>query len=69
MHWLDVLVQREVFIALAVSGALVATAGGYLLRKNSDFNPATARFILRSGYAISWLSVAIFIAAGFRSGW
>ena len=63
------LLQREVIIALALAGGVISTAGGYLLRKNSSTNPETARFILRTGYAVSWTSVAAFIAVGFMSGW
>ena len=69
MQPLDFLLQREVVIGLAIAGAIIATIGGYLQRKNSTGNPHTARFITRTGYAISWASVAIFIAVGFVSGW
>lgn len=69
MQPLDFLLQREVVIGLAITGAIIATIGGYLQRKNSTDNPNTARFITRTGYAISWASVAIFIAVGFLSGW
>ncbi len=63
------LLQREVIIGLALAGGVVSTIGGYLLRKNSTTKPATARFILKTGYAVSWVSVAAFITVGFLSGW
>lgn len=69
MQPLGFLLQREVIIGLAVTGAIIATIGGYLQRENSTSNPQTAKFITRTGYAISWASVAIFIAVGFLSGW
>lgn len=67
MELLDALLQRSVVVALAVTGAVVATLGAYLLRSGSRINPRNARFVLRLGYAITWVSIAIFIAMGFRS--
>lgn len=61
------LLQREVFIGCAIAGAIVATIGSYMLNRQSGVNPRMSRFILRTGYAITWASVAIFIAAGFMS--
>lgn len=69
MQPLGFLLQREVIIALAIGGAIIATIGGYLQRDTSKSNPRTAKFVTRTGYAISWASVAIFIAVGFLSGW
>lgn len=68
MQFLSVLAQREIFIALALIGAAVSTFGGYLLRKKSAADPRTARFVLKTGYVISWSSVVIFVAAGLLSG-
>ena len=65
MEFLAPLLQRDVIIGCAVGGGLLAVIGNFLLRKNASINPALARFILRLGYAISWLSVALFIAVGF----
>lgn len=61
------LLQREVFIGFAVTGAIIATIGSYLVNRPSGVSPRTSKFILRAGYAITWTSVAIFIAAGFMS--
>ena len=69
MKILEFLLAREAMIAFAICGAVIATIGSYLQRENSKTNPKTARFVTRTGYAISWVSVAIFIAAGFLSGW
>jgi len=63
------LLEREAIIAFAIGGAAIATIGSFLQRENSTTNLQTARFVTRTGYAISWVSVAIFIAAGFLSGW
>ena len=67
MELLDAILQRPVVIALAVVGAVVATLGGYLLRSGSRVNPRLARLTLRTGYAVTWTSIAIFIVMGFRS--
>lgn len=69
MELLDEILDRRIIIALAIVGAAVATLGSYLMRERSKVSPQTARLILRIGYAIAWLSVAIFIFAGFRSAY
>ena len=69
MEILDALLERRIIISLAIAGALVATLGSYLLRDSSGVEPRTARRVLRAGYGLAWLSVALFIAAGFRSGY
>lgn len=65
MEFLAPLLQRNIIIALAVIGAVIATAGSYLLKKESRVKSKTARFVLRTGYAITWISIALFITAGF----
>ena len=64
MEFMTLLLQRKVIIALAVIGALIATVGSILMRKNTSANPRVARIVLRTGYALSWGSVATFIIAG-----
>ena len=66
MELLNNLLQRNVVIGLAVCGGLVALLGNVLLRKSASIGPRTARFVLQAGYALSWLSVALFIVLGFR---
>jgi hypothetical protein len=34
------------------------------MRKNTSVNPRVARIVLRTGYALSWGSIATFIIAG-----
>ena len=65
MEFLAPFIQRHVIITLALIGAVIATAGNILLKKKSRIKPKLARFIMKSGYAITWSSVALFIAAGF----
>jgi hypothetical protein len=56
--------QREVIIGLAVGGALLATVGNFLDVKGILIGHKSAQVIRKSGYAVSWLSVAFFIAVG-----
>ncbi|MEE2698066.1 MAG: hypothetical protein VX923_00030 [Pseudomonadota bacterium] len=65
MEFLVSLLERNVIIALALVGAIMATSGSFLMKKKSLINPGLARFLLKSGYVITWSSVALFIAAGF----
>ncbi len=65
MDTLTLLLQRPVIITLALVGAAIATLGNVTLRKSTQVGHKTARFITRVGYGISWVSVALFIAAGF----
>jgi len=64
MEFMTLLLQRKVIIALAVIGALIATVGSILMRKKTSVNPRVARIVLRTGYTLSWGSVATFIIAG-----
>jgi hypothetical protein len=59
------MMQRELIIALAVCGALLAMVGNYLDVKGFLIEKKYAQSIRKSGYAVSWLSVACFIAVGF----
>lgn len=59
------LLYRPAIVFLAVSGALIASLGPYLLKKFGLTSPRLARVITRTGYALSWISVGFFIAAGF----
>lgn len=59
------ILQRNTIITLAIIGAVIATSGSYMLKKEFTTKPKVARFIMRSGYAITWASIALFIAAGF----
>ena len=64
MEFMTLLLQRKVVIVLAVVGALIAMVGSFLMRKNSSVGPRVARIVLRTGYALSWGSIATFIIAG-----
>ncbi len=65
MDLLPLITQRPMIIALALVGALIATVGNLFLRRSTKVDPRTAKLITRFGYGISWVSVALFIAAGF----
>jgi len=65
MEILAPILQRNVIISLAILGGVVATLGNFLVQKEPNNNPRFSRLILKSGYTISWSSIALFIAAGF----
>ena len=65
MDLLEAVLQRSVIITLAIAGAAVAMVGTTLLRKGSRVDPRIGRFVLRVGYGMAWVSVGIFITAGF----
>ena len=53
-------------VALAILGAVIATIGGILGGRSA--NPSKlARTLLWTGYAVSGVSVILFIVAGFLS--
>lgn len=60
------LISREVVIALAVIGALVSVAAT-VLRVRGMLGEAEARLVQRAGYVFMWISISLFIIAGFRS--
>jgi len=64
---LDSVIQRPVIIALAITGALLATFGSYTKTRDGDTGKSRRLIIL--GYAITALSMVLFIIAGFRSAY
>jgi hypothetical protein len=67
MELLDALIDRTTIVALAILGAIVATAGGMLGGRRAGHAAKIARLTLWAGYAISFTSIALFIIAGFLS--
>lgn len=67
MEFLDLIIQRPVVVGMAIVGAVVATAGSFMLARPSRFGKERSGFVLRLGYAISGASVVLFIIAGFRA--
>lgn len=61
---LEFLLQRPTIIALAIVGAVVVTGANLLLAGR----PAVERVAVRTGYTITFLSMVLFIVAGFMSG-
>lgn len=56
------LLNREVVVSLAVVGAAMVTAASLL---GGRITAQRAVWLNRAGYAITWLSVLIFIIVGF----
>lgn len=64
----DWLASRTAVIVLAVAGALLALAAS-LLDARGRGRPEYLKALNRAGYGCMWTSVALFIYAGFRSGY
>ena len=69
MDGIESLVSRPVIIGGAVGGALIAILGPMALRKIGVKNPQLLSTVGRLGYALSWISVGLFIVAGFLSNY
>ena len=67
MGVLEILLNRPVMISCAIAGALIASLGPYILKKSGSHSDLIRVLVIRSGYAVSWISVALFITAGFFS--
>ena len=67
MGFFEILLNRPVMISCAIAGALIASLGPYILKKSGSHSDRTRVLVVRLGYAVSWISVALFIAAGFFS--
>lgn len=64
--FLELLTRREHVIALAIIGAVLATAGSYARARTKP--PARwSNILIYVGYGFTGVSVILFITAGFRS--
>jgi hypothetical protein len=61
------LTDHTLIIILAIGGGVTATLGSVLGQREA-VSPKLARIILWSGYAVSFISVGLFIIAGFLEG-
>lgn len=62
---LALMISRQVVIALAVTGAVIAMVGSAMTRGQTGTSRGTARRVLWSGYGLTGLSIFFFILAGF----
>jgi hypothetical protein len=67
MDLLQSLTDRSLIIMLAIAGGVIATAGSVLGQREA-VSAKLARLMLWSGYAVSFISVGLFIIAGFLKG-
>jgi hypothetical protein len=64
---LEALTRREIVVALAITGAVLATLGSAFRGRLKRRRQRLANVAVYLGYAITGASVALFITAGFRS--
>ena len=69
MEQLSFLLEREVIIGLGIFGALIATVGNFLFRAKSSFPKKYARSVVLCGYGLTWVSIGLFIIAGFATAY
>ena len=69
MDGFESLISRPVIIAGAIAGALIATLGPIILKRAGVQSSRVLSTVTRLGYALSWISVGLFIAAGFLSNY
>ncbi|MFN3868672.1 MAG: hypothetical protein ACK4MF_06365 [Hyphomicrobiaceae bacterium] len=62
------LAQRPVVIALAISGALLVTAGSLMQGPRKAPPRPVGRWLSRIGYTLTFVSILLFIVAGYLSG-
>ncbi len=61
--------QRPVVAVLAITGALLVSAGALIASPDPQApRRASARYLTMTGYAITIASIFLFIVAGFLSG-
>jgi len=68
MELFNALTDRALVIALAILGAIIATAGTVVGNKGTGHAAKLRRAMMWTGYSISFGSVVLFIVAGFLSG-
>ena len=68
MELLFFLLRREVIIATAIVGAMIALIGTVLTGRKASAPPRLARGVMRLGYSDHLMSIALFLGAGFLSG-
>ncbi|MCH1521519.1 MAG: hypothetical protein L7T80_01675 [Arenicellales bacterium] len=69
MDGFESLVGRPIIIAGAIAGALIAALGPVVLKKTGVQSARVLSIVVRLGHTISWVSVGLFIAAGFLSNY
>ena len=67
MDGLEAFASRPVIISGAIAGALIATLGPFILRRVGIQSRRVLSTVARFGHVLSWISVGLFIAAGFLS--
>lgn len=66
MDLIELILRWEVIVGVAVLGAIIATIGNFMMARDKDAD-GLGRTVLRVGYGITFVSIALFIVAGFMS--
>lgn len=68
MDVLVALTQRPVIVGLAIAGAMLVMASGLIAGKDATRPDRRATALSKTGYAVTFISIVLFIVAGFLSG-
>ncbi len=68
MDLVAALTQRQVVAALAIAGAILVMAASLVRRGDDRDSLRRAEALSKAGYAVTFLSIVLFIVAGFMSG-
>lgn len=68
MDLLAFLTQRPVIVGLAILGALMVMAASLFGGRDAANPDRRALLLSKTGYAVTFASIALFIVAGFMSG-
>lgn len=60
--------QRTVIVGLAIAGAMMVMASSLLGGRDPANPDRRAMLLSKAGYAVTFVSIILFIAAGFLSG-
>ncbi|MAH83581.1 MAG: hypothetical protein CBB68_04375 [Rhodospirillaceae bacterium TMED8] len=69
MDGVTFLIEREFIVTLALVGGGLATLGSTMVNRKEQTNLAWARQMLRLGYGLTFISITLFIIAGFATAY
>ena len=62
-------IERDTIVLLAIFGGIITTIGSYMVHQKTKPRSQFAHLILRLGYGLTFVSVTLFIVAGFATAY
>ena len=69
MGLISFFLERDTIVVLAICGGIIATIGSYMVHQKTKPRSKFAHLILRVGYGLTFVSVTLFIVAGFATAY